>query len=112
MKRMSNSVPLAGLAGSIAATDWPDPGAARAALNTMMSMSVGPKAPAVEVDQLTEVIEALDVTRRRRLVRENLDRHKREAARQSAVARNIQASHTPRKNQRSKPAQTEPEMEF
>lgn len=109
---MSKPSPFVGLAGSIAATDWPDPAPAKAALDAMMSLPSEPESVRVEVGRLARVAESLETARQRRVADEEHERKKREAAHQAVIARRIQASREAHANHQSEPARPEPEMEF
>ena len=109
---MSKPSPFAGLAGSIAATDWPDPAPARAALDAMMSLPSELESVRVEDGRLERIAESLKKARQRRMAEEEHERKKREAAQHAAIARRIRASREALANQQSEPARNEPEMEF
>lgn len=65
-----------GLAGSIAATDWPDPAPARAALDAMMSLPSEPESVLVVDGRLERIAESLKEARQRRLADEEHERKK------------------------------------
>lgn len=112
MMAMSKTSPLVGLAGAIAATDWPDPVPARAALDSMMT---GPQEPAfltVDIERLDEVVSSVKGVRHRRRKAEWQKRQEREAARQAARARTNSTPRISIHDPSPQPAHDEPEMEF
>lgn len=112
MMAMSNTPPLVGLAGAIAATDWPDPAPARAALDAMLSSPAAPAPPTVDVEHLEATVAAVSDAQKRRRDAEIVKRREREAARRAARARTRTTPHIHIPDLSTEPAHDEPEMEF
>ena len=109
---MSKTTPLVGLAGAIAATDWPDPAPARVALDAMLSAPAVPAPSPVQVEHLEATVAAVSDARKRRRVAEIVKRSEREAARRAARARTRTTPHISFTDLSTEPAHDEPEMEF
>lgn len=109
---MSKTSPLVGLAGAIAATDWPDPAPARAALDAMLSAPAAPAPPHVDVGHLEDTVAAVSDARKRRRAAEIVKRREREAARRAARVRTRTTPHISIPDLSTEPARDEPEMEF